>query len=310
MPEVSGLGPRPAVRSEVLRGAAYMVASAAAFAVTFTLVRHVTRSVHPFEAAFFRNLFGLIVMLPWLWRVGLHSLETRRIGFHLLRAASGLSAMLCLFTAISLMPLAEVTALTFTAPIFATAGAALLLGETVRIRRWTAVVIGFIGTLIILRPGAAAIAPGALAALAASLFMASAMLCIKSLSRTENPEPIVFYFGLLVTPLSLIPALFVWTTPDAATWLWLALLGAAATLGQILLVRAFASAEASAVLPFDFSKLVFVSLIGVALFDEVPAVWTWVGASIVVAASVYIAHREARAAPRAPAESRGGLAEG
>lgn len=275
-----------------LRGGLAMLGSGLAFAVMMVAVRHLTTEMHPFQAAFFRNLFGFLFLLPWLLGIGRSGLRTRKPWLHLARAVCGMSAMMCLFTAISLLPLAEATAITFTAPLFATAGAALLLGETVRLRRWVATLIGFAGMLIILRPGAGVLSEGAPVALAAAAFMAGAILFIKRLSRTEHPTTIVFYFGLLLTPLSLPPALFVWTPVHADAWPWLLLMGLAATVGQLLLTRAFATADASVVLPFDFMRLIFVSVMAYLAFHEVPDTWTWVGAAVILSATAYIAHRE------------------
>jgi drug/metabolite transporter (DMT)-like permease len=291
----------PAARlSGSLRGALYMIGAGASFAAMIVIVRHLSAELHPFEIAFFRNLLGTVFMLPWVIRTGWGGLRTERIGLHMVRSLVGLAAMLCLFSAISLMPVAEVTALTFSAPLFATAGAALVLGETVRLRRWTATAIGFVGALIILRPGSEAMTPAALVALASAAFMAVALLTVKALSRTENPNAIVLYMGLMLTPLSLVPALFVWTAPAAGAWPWLVAMGLTATVGQVLMTRAFAAAEASAVLPFDFSRLVFVAVLGFALFGERPDLWTWIGAAVIVAATAYNAHRESRLGGETP----------
>jgi drug/metabolite transporter (DMT)-like permease len=277
-----------------------MVGAGVAFAGMQAVVRLLSTDLHPIQLAFFRSLFGLLVLLPWLLARGRARLRTERFGAHLARSLLGGSAMLCLFMSLGLMPLADVTALTYAAPLFATAGAALVLGERVRLRRWTATTVGLLGVLVILRPGNAELTWGAATALAASLFMAGAMLSIKSLSQTERPDTIVFYFGLLVTPLSLVPALLVWQWPAADTWPWLCLLGASATVGQMLLTRAFASAEASAVLPFDFSRLLAVSVIAALAFGEIPDLWTYVGAAIILSAAVYIAHREAQIGSEIP----------
>ena len=164
--------------------------------------------------------------------------------------------MLLLFIALSLLPLAEVTALSFTAPLFATVGAALLLREHVGARRWTATLVGFCGALVILRPGVGAFSGASLVALASAVAMAAAQLSVKSLSRTEHPNAIVAIMGLLMTPMSLPPAVFVWVWPSASTFLWLLLMGLAATIGQVFLVRAMQTADASAVMPFDFSRLI------------------------------------------------------
>jgi len=279
------------------RGIVYMIGSGASFAAMIAIVRFLSSEMHTIELAFFRNLFGLAFMVPWVLRVGLGGLRTQRFGTHLFRALVGLAAMLCFFTAIGLLPVAEVTALTFTAPLFATAGAALILKERVRLRRWTAIGVGFAGAIIILRPGAEAIQPAALIALASAGFMAIAVLSVKALSRTEDPNAIVVYMGMLITPLSLIPALFVWTAPSPEIWVWLVLMGLVATLGQVMLTRACAAADASVILPFDFSRLVFVSILGFVLFGERPDIWTWVGAALIISATVYVAHRESKLAP-------------
>ncbi|HER27421.1 MAG TPA: DMT family transporter [Rhodospirillales bacterium] len=277
-----------------LRGALWMLVAGIAFAAMTALIRHQTTDMHPFEVAFFRNLFGLAFMLPWFWRSGLAGLKTNRLGLHGFRAAIGLGAMSSWFVAVSMMPVAEATALSFTAPLFATIGAALFLGEVVRARRWLATLVGFVGVLIILRPGDMELGLPAVLALVASAFMSMAALTVKVLSRTEKASAIVFYMGLIMTPLSLIPALFYWTAPVAVDWLWFMALGLFATIGQLAMVRAFASADISAVLPFDFFRLVFAAILGYLIFSEQPDQWTWVGAAIIFAATLYTAHREAK----------------
>jgi drug/metabolite transporter (DMT)-like permease len=271
-----------------------MVLSCLAFAVMMALVRALTEAgLHPFEVAFFRNLIGTFFILPWMLRPGFPGLRTGHFRLHLLRALLGICAMTSLFTALSLMPLAEATALSFTAPLFATIGSALVLGERVRIRRWTATIVGFIGALIILRPGVAALAPGAGIALVAAMFIAAALLSVKALSRTEHPNTIVLIMGLLMTPMSLLPAVFVWQWPEPELWWTLVLMGLTATVGQVLMTRAFHTADASAVLPFDFSRLVFVAILGYGMFGEVPDIWTAIGSVVIIVAGVYIAQREA-----------------
>ncbi|MBL8658686.1 MAG: DMT family transporter [Rhodospirillales bacterium] len=292
-PVAGALAARFARLPATTRGAIFMIGSAAGFAVMMAVVRYTSRDLHPFEVAFFRNLFGAIFMLPWIVRVGRDSMTTARIGMHAVRSLIGLASMLTFFTALSLLPLAEVTALTFTMPLFTTLGAALFLRETVKARRWSATLVGLVGALIILRPGVEALRPEAFVALAAAALMAGAYLTVKSLARTEHPNTIVLMMGLLMTPMSLVPALFVWKMPDPHAWAWLVAMGLAATFAQVSLTRAFAAADASAVLPFDFSRLVFVAILGYVLFGERPDVWTWVGAGVIVASSAYIAHREA-----------------
>ncbi len=291
-----------------IKGALWMIFGAAASACVAGIVRHVSAELHPFEIAFFRNLFGLVFMLPWLMRNGLGALHTRRLGLYTLRAVLGVVAMLSWFSAIAMMPLADAVALNFTAPLFGTVLAAFVLAEVVRVRRWTATAVGFLGAMIILRPGFEELSLASVIVLVAAVAMAASGTVIKILSRTESTNAIITYTVIYLTPMSLLPALFVWRTPDMDTLLWLAALGGLATLGQFGLTRAFAAADASAMLPFDFARLPFAALIGFLAFGEQPDLWTWGGAAVIAAATIYIAHREAKVARTATAAAA--VAEG
>jgi len=281
--------------SGTLRGAMWMVLAALSFAALTSVVREMSSDMHPLELTFFRNLFGLLCMLPWFWRAGIGAVKTERLKLHAFRSMIGLAAMTFWFFAIAMMPVAEATALSFTAPLFATIGAALFLGETVRARRWAATLIGFIGTLVIVRPVGLDLGLASTLVLAASACMSMAALTVKSLSRTDSPNTIVLFMGLLMTPLSLIPALFFWTAPAPTDYLWFAAIGLFATVGQVSMARSFACADISAVLPFDFSRLIFAAILGYIFFAETPDIWTWVGAAIIFSATLYTAHRESRA---------------
>ena len=256
--------------------------------------------MHPFQIAFLRNLFALAFMLPWLLRHGRDGLRTQRLNMHLWRAAVGLVAMLTWFSAIAYLPLAEAVALNFTVPLFATAGAAIFLGEVVRARRWTATAVGFLGVVVILRPGFTEFTPLMTLPVIAAGFMAVSTLLVKSLSRTEAPAAIVTYMNLLLTPLSLLPALFVWRWPTLTELALGLFIGLCAALAHNAFTRAFVQADASAVMPFDYSRLPFVAVVGYLLFAEVPDGWTWVGAAIIAGAAIYIAQRESRVARERP----------
>jgi drug/metabolite transporter (DMT)-like permease len=285
-------------RGGFLVGLAWMIAACAGFACMLLLIRITARSgIHPFEIAFFRNFFALIVLMPWLLRVGWHGLATRRHGLYALRSTTGVASMLSWFWAVSVMPMAEAVALSFTAPFFVTILAALVLGEVVRIRRWSAVCVGFVGALIIVRPDAPAIAALPLAMILFSTVMnAGSTICVKSLTHTENPTAIVAYMAIIYTPLTLIPALFVWRWPSAAELGLLSALGVIATLAHICWTRALSATEVSAIVPFDFARLVFAALLGWLFFREVTTLATWLGSAIIVASGIYIARREAIAA--------------
>ena len=255
-------------------------------------IRLAARDVDPLEVVFFRNVFNLLFMAPWFIKIGFAGLRTDRFGLHCFRTASSLTSMFLWFTALTLLPLAEATSLSFTAPLFATVGAAIFLAEDVRLRRWLAVVLGFVGTLIILRPGLEVVTPGALLMLAGSVFVATSILLVKVLSRTESPNTMVLMVALIATPISAIPLFWVWEMPQGITWVWLACVGAAATGGHLCFNRAMVSADASAVLPYEYTRLIFVALMGFFLFSEVPDAWTWLGSLVIFGAGIYIANRE------------------
>jgi drug/metabolite transporter (DMT)-like permease len=289
------------------RGALWMCAAATAFALMITLVRQLTDGLHPLQVVFFRTAFGLLAMLPWLLRQGVGVLRTGCLRLHLLRALIGMFAMVGWFTTLALMPLAEATALSFTAPIFTSVLAVLILGEVMRLRRWSATAIGFLGALIIVRPGIAAINPVALLAIGTAAIWASSTILVKIMARTESAGAITTYMVLLTTPMTLIAALFVWQNPSLAQLGWAALLGAAGSAGHICMSRALATADATLVAPLDYLRLPIVALIAFIAFGEVPGVWVWLGGGVIAASSIYIAQRESRfeGAP-APSEAHAG----
>jgi drug/metabolite transporter (DMT)-like permease len=279
-----------------VQGALLMTGAALGFSIMNALIRAGSLELPAIQIVFFRNAFALAFMLPWLARAGVAGLHTQRLGFHALRATIGLIAMTCWFYSVTLLPLAQAVSLNYTVPLFATVGAALVLGETVRARRWTATLVGFLGVLAIVRPGFQEVTPAMALPILAAMFMATAALLIKSLSNTENPNAMVFYMNLFLTPMSLVPALFVWVWPSWPVLGLMALVGGLATASHLLLTRAYAKADASAVIPFHYMQLPFVALIAFVAFGEVPAVWTLLGAAVIAGAAIYIAHREAQVA--------------
>ncbi len=280
-----------------------MTSAALCFSVMNVLVRLAADELEPMLIAFFRNFFALLLMLPWLARAGLGGLRTKRIKLHLVRAFFALLTMVTWFSALAFLPLGEAVALNFTVPLFATAGAAIFLGEAVRARRWSATAVGFLGVLIVLRPGFAELTPAMALPILAAVCMASASLVVKSLSRTDRASTIVLYMHLFLTPLSLIPALFVWQWPSWEILIYLVGLGGAGALAHLFLTLALAKADASAIMPYDYARLPFVAVLAFFTFGEVPDIWTWVGAAVIAGSSIYIARREARATAQ-PAASR------
>jgi len=286
--------PAPVATGNALRGVLLMFVSTFFFASMHASIRHLSATIHPFEIAFFRSLFALVVVLPWFARLGLAPLRTQRFGLHAARAVFNVFAMLAFFFALSIAPLSEVTALGFTAPIFASLLAALVLREAVRLRRWTAIAAGFAGVLIILRPGFEQVGLGQLLVLFSSMVWACALLVIKTLSRTDSSVTITSYMALLMGPLILVPAAFVWQWPDGAQLLWLILIGVLGGTGQLCVAEALHQADTTLVMPFDFCKLIWITVIAYLAFGEVPGRFTWLGGAVVFASVLYITYRERR----------------
>ena len=280
-----------------------MLAAAAVLTCMHATVRHVSADLHPFEITFFRNLFGLAAILPLAIRAGKSSFRSRQPRLQLLRTGFGLVAMLAWFYGLSVVPIAEATALSFTSVIFGSVGAALVLGERMRLRRWSAVLIGFAGVLIILRPGFADFDPAALVVLLSSVCWAAALLTVKRLSSTDSVICIVTWNSVLLTVLSLPVAIPVWVSPTMEQLGWLLLIGVLATLGHLAMTSAFKSSQATVVFPVDYMRLVWASLIGFFAFGEIPDAWTWVGGTIIFASTTYIAYREGAYRERAYREA-------
>lgn len=279
-----------------VRGALWMSAGAAFFAVMINLVRYLTEHVDPLQVVFFRNVFGLVAILPWLLRQGRPALHTERLHLHVIRALIGVAAMLLWFNTLALMPLAEATALSFTAPIFTSILAVLFLGEAMRSHRVLAIAFGFFGALIIVRPGVAALDPIALLAIVTALVWGSGTVLLKYMSRTESTSATVIYLPLFLTPISLVPAMFVWTWPTPELWFFALLFGTVGTLGHVCLTRAITIADATSVIPFDYLRLPFVAIIAYVAYGEIADIWVWLGGALIAAGALHNAHRESRAA--------------
>lgn len=276
------------------RGVAFMLGSVLSFALMAVTIRLASEQLHAFQIAFFRNLFGLAFTLPLIWRAGVDLLRTTRLRLYVLRCVVGLCAMLTGFWALIHLPLAQAVALSYTTPLFVTILAVFVLGEIVRARRWSAVAIGFIGVIVIVRPSTDGLQFAALVALASSALSASAAISIKFLSRTEPPDAIVIWMVLIMTPMSLFPALPVWQWPDPQIWALVIATGGLGTLGHMCLTRAYRLADVSALQPLNFLQLPIVAFLAWLLFAETIDAWTAVGAGIIFSSTIYIARREAR----------------
>tara|TARA_Y100001960_G_C14623547_1_gene801939 strand:- start:12 stop:965 length:954 start_codon:yes stop_codon:yes gene_type:complete len=287
------------------KGAILMIIASAFFSAMVGGIREVSSSIPAIETVFFRNLFGLIALTPLFFRHGLGILRTDRYGLLLVRACMALVFQVTWFYAVSVVPVADAVALSFTAPLFTTILAILVLKEVVRLRRWTATLVGFAGAILIIRPGFAELNPNLLIVIVSAAGMAAAFIIIKILSRTESSTTIVAYLNLFMVPAALIPALFVWQWPTVDEFMWLILVGVSGTCAHLAMTKAFAIAETTVIMPFDFTRLPFTALIGYIAFSEVPDIWTWIGAAIIFSSTFYIALREAQIEREARTQSNG-----
>jgi drug/metabolite transporter (DMT)-like permease len=285
-------------RSPHMRAALLMLGSAFFFGFMAVAIRLASASLHTFEIAFFRNFFGLVAALPLLLHHGPSLLRTDQFPRYIIRCVIGVISMFCGFWAIGHLPLAQAISLSYSTPLFVTIAAVWFLGEQVRARRWAAVLVGFIGVLVIVRPGSANFSIGTLVAVSAAVLSALVSIQIKQLSRTEPADRIVLYTTMLWVPLSLGPALFVWEWPSGIVWLWVAAAGAMGTGGHMLWTRALKLGDVSALTPISFMQLPVVAVLGWLMFDETLDRWTVIGAAIIFGANAYIAHREAQLARR------------
>ena len=264
------------------------------FATTMhCLIRFATEDHHPFEVAFFRTIFVLIIFLPLVARNGISSLKSNNIKLQTFRAIVGSVAMLCMFYGLSITELAKATALMFTVPIFATILAILFLKEIVGIRRWLAMIVGFTGAVIVLRPDVE-LGFGPLLILCASLMWSSSMLMAKTLTKTDSISSITFWQAAGLIPATFILAVPVWQWPNLNQLFMFLMIAIAGTLVHWFLNEALKRAEISALLPLDYLRLIWSVSMGFIFFNELPHAGLWFGAALILGASTYIGIRQAQ----------------
>ncbi|MEO6077030.1 MAG: DMT family transporter [Dokdonella sp.] len=277
-----------------LRAALLMLASATMFAFMAICIRLASSQLHAFEIAFFRCFFGALFALPLVFfNGGFGFLKTDKMGYYFARCLIGIFAMLAGFWAIVHLPLAQAVSLSYATPLFVTIGAVLFLGEIVRLRRWTAVGLGFLGVLIIMRPGADTFSINSMIAVMAAALSGIVTISIKFLSRTEPPDRIVLLTTIIWVPLALIPALAVWQWPQPQIWIWVVLSGLLGTGGHYFWTRALRLADVSLIAPLSYFQLLVVTVLAWLIFGEKVDRYTAIGALIIIASSIYIARREA-----------------
>jgi drug/metabolite transporter (DMT)-like permease len=277
-----------------VQGALWLVSGGFIFTSTSVMIRLLSAQIESVQTAFFRAVISVILLLPMIAAGRVKPWQSKRLAGHFWRTAMGTASMVLGFYAVSMLPLADATAIAFSQPLFSVLVAALIAGETVRWRRWSATVIGFVGVLVMVRPGEGSLQLGALVALANAASVAVSIFLVKRLSDSETPLMILTQFAIFSTLLLALPAILVWRWPEF--WGWVLAIGIAlsATVGQYFWVQAFKAGEMSAVAPFEYLRLPFAVFVGWLIWSEMPEIWTYVGAAIVIGSALYIAHREAQ----------------
>ncbi len=273
-----------------------MMVATAALSLMHGCVRYLSDQLDVYTISFFRNLFGLVAVLPLVLKNGINSLQTQKLPLHALRGVTGILAMLLWFSALANVEIATATALSFTAALFTTLAAVIFLKERLRLRRILAIVVGFAGVLIVLRPAGDSFNLTALLVLGSTMFWGTNIVIVKTLSATDRIASIVAWSGIMLTLLSLPLVIAFGAWPDTNQMVWLLVIGGFGTIGHLCITAALGLAESSAVMSLDFLRLIWSVIIGVWFFADAIDVWTLVGAGIIFGSGLYILIREAQLA--------------
>ncbi|NNC68843.1 MAG: DMT family transporter [Gammaproteobacteria bacterium] len=252
-----------------------------------SLVKQLSENLPSQNVLFFRNLFGLLILLPLIFKLGIKTLKTDNLKWHFLRSLSGVSAMYCFFFALSELPLADAMLLKISAPLFIPIIAFVWLSEHISLRATMAILIGFLGVILVLKPtGTVHIA--SIAGLMGGALAALAKVTIRRMSDTEPISRIVFYFGLISLIIATIPMFWFWQNPNQKEWMLLILLGGFGTFGQLFLTKAYTLAPASRIAPFTYSSILFAAAIGWIFWSEIVTLLTVSGAFLIIMAGILI----------------------
>jgi drug/metabolite transporter (DMT)-like permease len=278
-----------------VEGALWMIAASVCYVLMTWSIRELA-PIAASEVIFFRSLLGLFLVLPWLKLPRGQLLRRPRLGLFSLRALVSYAAMLGWFYGVQHMVLADAVALQFTLPLFTILLATFFLSESVGPRRWMATIVGFLGALLIIRPGFAEINTAALFVLLSAGFYAWGNILIKILLRDHSPQIVLFYLHLMTLPLALLGAIPYWVWPGWEDVPWIILLSATGSLAHYFFARALAMTDTSVVMPFDYLRLPMLAAIGYVAYGEAVTIWTWMGAAVICSATFYIVRREAQIA--------------
>lgn len=281
-----------------LRGAVFILIGTVFFVANDIVVKLTGDRIHPAQMAVFRYAVGFVLLMPLFLRTGLGKMKTNRVKLHIVRAIIATTGQALVYYAVIHLLLADATAMNFTRPLFLTILAIFILKETVGARRWGATLVGFVGVIVMVRPLGGGFDATWLVALAAAFLFALALIIIRLLSRTDPPATILFWYHIMGVIIFAGPAVYVWVPPTPEEWVQLSLIAVFTATGMFFFVRGFAIGESSVMGTMEYVRLVYAALAGYFIFAEVPDIWTWVGAGIIVTATLYIAQHESRHAKK------------
>ncbi len=296
--------------SPVLIATLWMIGMLLSFSGMAVAARQLSFNMGTFEILTFRSAIGLVFLLPLVLRNGGSAMRTAKFMTHLSRNVIHFAAQYCWVLGVAILPLAEVFALEFTMPIWAAALAVIILGERLTGARIFAIVAGFVGVLLIVRPGLAVFNPASFIVLAAAFGFATSVIWAKILVRTDSALTLIFYMTIIQLPMGLVPALFTWVPPVWADLPWLVIIGLGGLSGHYTLARALKIADATIVLPIDFLRLPLIAFVGFSLYGEALDLWVFLGAAIIFGGGYTMVWQEnrrirARSTPRDPPDTIG-----
>ena len=271
-----------------LQAGIWMSISAVTYVVSIAIGRYIAPDIEVFQIAFLRNAFAVLFMMPWLMKVGIGAMRPNQIGRHILRGFMSSANVTLLFAAVALIPIADMSAINFLQPVIGAAIAGLVLGEVVSRARWIAIIAGFAGALIMIRPGFAEFNIGIAFALGSGVAGALVSIMIKTLVRRDPPDTIAAWLFVTQTLILLIPTIIVWKNPTLEQWILFAVIGFMSVILQRTYNRGIQAADVSVAMPFNFTRLIWAALLGWIVFAEFPDIWTWVGGTVIFAASVWL----------------------
>jgi drug/metabolite transporter (DMT)-like permease len=271
-----------------VRSGIWMSVSAITYVVSIAIGRYLAPDIEVFQIAFLRNAFAIVFMMPWLMSVGIGAMRTNQIGKHIVRGFMSSTNVTLLFAAVALIPIADMSAINFLQPVIGAAIAGFVLGEVAGRNRWLAIGLGFVGAVMVIRPGFADFNLGIAYALGSAVAGALVSIMIKTMVRTDPPDTIAAWLFVTQTLILLVPTMLVWRMPSLEQWGLFGVIGFMSVILQRTYNRGIQAADISIAMPFNFTRLVWASLFGWIVFSEFPDMWTWIGGTVIFVSSVWL----------------------